>query len=189
MMLMVAADMNRYGEFASVFALEKAIYFLQRFGGQDIFKIDFKPYIYGPYSGGKVAHVLYRMNGSYIKGMVGMQNRPFDYIWLTDDAAQDAYSFISNHENKELMKICSNTMKFLSPYYSNYSLELLSTVDYVLNDRQDFENWRNQEEEVILQKLHQKLHDWSSRKEKMFKAEHLELAVNYLRQYEGISYN
>lgn len=189
MMLMVAADMNRYGEFASVFALEKAIYFLQRFGGQEIFKIDFKPYIYGPYSGGKVAHVLYRMNGSYIKGMVGMQNRPFDYIWLTDDAAKDAYSFISNHENKELMEICSNTMKFLSPYYSNYSLELLSTVDYVLNNKQDFENWRNQEEEAILQKLRQKLHDWSSRKEKMFKAEHLELAVNYLRQYEGISYN
>lgn len=34
--------------------------------------------------------MLYRLNGSYIKGMGEMQNRPFDYIWLIDDAQSEA---------------------------------------------------------------------------------------------------
>ena len=66
MLLSMFNEMNVNGEFASVFAAEKLIYFMQRFGAKKYFKIDFKPYYYGPYSGGKVAHVLYHMNGSYI---------------------------------------------------------------------------------------------------------------------------
>ena len=94
MLLMMFGDMVANGEFASVFAAEKLIYFMQRFGGKDLFRIDFKPYYYGPYSGGKIAHMLYRMNGSYIKGMVGMESKPFDFIWLVDGAEKSACKLI-----------------------------------------------------------------------------------------------
>ena len=52
MMLDVLCDMVSYGEFASVFAAEKTVYFLQRKGAGDIFNIDFVRSFYGPYSRG-----------------------------------------------------------------------------------------------------------------------------------------
>ena len=64
MLLDVLCDMVSYGEFISVFAAEKAVYFLQRMGANHIFKIDFIRGYYGPYSGGKIAHVMYYLNGS-----------------------------------------------------------------------------------------------------------------------------
>ena len=181
MLLMMFNDININGEFASVFAAEKLIYFMQRFGAKDYFKIDFKPYYYGPYSGGKVAHVLYHMNGSYIKGMGGMENRPFDYIWMIDGADQEASAFIDGYKDNSLRLICDKTKRFLRGYYSNYSLELLSTVDYLLENVQSLKNWRNDDVDNVLDVLALEIQKWSKRKEKMFKRGLLMNAVVYLR--------
>lgn len=181
MLLLMFIDININGEFASVFAAEKLIYFMQRFGAKDYFKIDFIPYYYGPYSGGKVAHVLYHMNGSYIKGMAGMENRPFDYIWLTDGAEQEAHAFIDGYKDNSLRVICDKTQRFLRGYYSNYSLELLASVDYLLEHAQALKGWRNHEMGYVLDILEQEIQKWSKRKEQMFKRALLEHAVTYLR--------
>lgn len=181
MLLVMFGDMNKNGEFASVFAAEKVIYFMQRFGAKDLFKIDFKPYYYGPYSGGKVAHVLYRMNGSYIKGMGGMENRPFDYIWLIDGAEREAIEYIDGYKDKRLREICANTMKFLQGCYSNYTLELLSSVDYLLQTVPTLENWRNDEANDVLDILEIEIQRWSWRKGQMFKRALLLDALNYLK--------
>lgn len=181
MLLHLFVDLNINGEFASVFASEKLIYFMQRFGAKSYFKIDFKPYYYGPYSGGKVAHVLYHMNGSYIKGMGSMENRPFDYLWLTDDAEQEANAFINGYKDNSLRAICDNTKRFLRGYYSNYSLELLATVDYLLENAESLKNWRNDNMENVLDTLELEIQKWSKRKEQMFKRALLSIAVCHLR--------
>jgi O-acetyl-ADP-ribose deacetylase (regulator of RNase III) len=181
MLLQMFGDMIANGEFASVFAAEKTIYFMQRFGAKSLFKIEFQPYYYGPYSGGKVAHVLYRMNGSYIKGMGGMQTRPFDYIWLIDGAEEEARQFIDENDNKKLRAICDKTMHFLKGYYSNYSLELLSTVDYLLETVPSLKKWRSEDEREILDILEHEIQSWSRRKEQMFKRNLLADALEYLR--------
>ncbi len=184
MLLMMIADMNRYGEFASVFAVEKLVYFMQRFGGKSFFRIDFKPYIYGPYSGGKVAHVLYHMNGSYVKGMGGMQSRPFDYIWLTDDAEKEASRFIEDYKDDSLKNICQRTMAFLRSYYSNYSLELLSTVDYILQNIPALKDWKTDDEDMVVGLIGQEICRWSSRKESLFNQEFQKKAFCYLKESE-----
>ncbi|MDE5829205.1 MAG: macro domain-containing protein [Duncaniella sp.] len=181
MLITLMADMNRHGEFASVFAAEKLVYFMQRFGGKDFFKIEFRPYVYGPYSGGKVAHVLYHMNGSYIKGMGGMQNRPFDYIWLVDDAEKEALDYISNLADDKARTVCDRTMRFLRSFYSNYTLELLSSVDFLLHSVPTLKGWRDMDNDIVIDHLRSCLHDWSSRKEAMFNTTYLEIAVNYLK--------
>ena len=181
MLLLMFYDMNINGEFASVFAAEKLIYFLQRFGAKEYFKIDFKPYYYGPYSGGKVAQVLYHMNGSYIKGMGGIENRPFDYIWLIDGAGKEADNYIDRCMNNSLRQICEKTKEFLRGYYSNYSLELLTTVDYLLENVPMLQNWRTKDMGYVLDILEQEIQEWSKRKEQMFKRALLSDAVNYLR--------
>ena len=182
MLLSMFGDMNKNGEFASVFAAEKIIYFMQRFGAKDLFKIDFKPYYYGPYSGGKVAHVLYHMNGSYIKGMGGMESRPFDYIWLIDGAEQEANDFINSYKDNKLREFCTKTMGFLQGCYSNYTLELLSSVDYLLQTVPGLENWKNDDPNTVLDTLEYEIQNWSKRKEQMFKRTLLLDAINYLKE-------
>lgn len=183
MLLLMFSDMNSDGEFASVFAAEKIVYFMQRFGAKDLFKIDFMPYYYGPYSGGKVAHVLYHMNGSYIKGMGGMENKPFDYIWLIDGADIEADKYIEEKGDERLRTICNKTKSFLRGYYSNYSLELLSSVDYLLENAPTLKNWRTDATDVVLDILESEISKWSKRKEQMFKRSWLEEALGYLKVY------
>lgn len=182
MLLILLGDMTKNGEFASIFAAEKVIYFLQRFGASDIFKIDYVPYYYGPYSGGKVAHLLYSLNGSYIKGMRNMQNRPFDYIWLLDNAVQDAKNYIDNApDSTRLYNICNKTMSFLCNYYSNYSLELLSSVDYMLKNVPALEQWQHNDDNTILDILTSEIQCWSKRKGQLFQRNYLYEAYNYLK--------
>lgn len=182
MLLTMFYDMWTYGEFASVFAAEKLIYFLQRFGAKEYFKIEFKPYYYGPYSGGKVAHVLYYMNGSYIKGMGGMETRPFDFIWLIDGAAQEARNYIDEApDGQRLRDICDCTQRFLRGYYSNYSLELLSSVDFLLENAPELKDWRVLEMDAVVDMLEKEIKEWSRRKEQLFQRELLTKAVVYLR--------
>lgn len=182
MLLVMFADMVRQGEFASVFAAEKLIYFMQCFGARNIFKIDYRPYYYGPYSGGKVAHVLYALNGSYIEGMTAMDNRPFDYVWIFADTESEAYKFLDDYEDGARCKdICEHTKVFLSGYYSNYTLELLSSVHYLLNNAPELAGWRTMADETVLSHLAGEIQRWSARKEKLFKQEYLAIAYNYLK--------
>lgn len=183
MLLLMFSDMNREGEFASVFAAEKLIYFMQRCGAKNYFRIDFKPYHYGPYSGGKVAHVLYYMNGSYVKGMGGMSARPFDYIWLTDDAAAEAKKYVDNYKDSSLRDICDKAMHFLSGNYSNFSLELLSTVDYLLENKPEMRGWKDADEEEVIAYIEHEMKKWSYRKGKMFNASFIMIALRELKRF------
>ena len=51
-------------------------------------------------------------------------------MWLSSDTFKDVQNFLANEENKLYEDICKKTASFLSGYYSNYLLELLSTVDF-----------------------------------------------------------
>ncbi|MDE6480599.1 MAG: macro domain-containing protein [Muribaculaceae bacterium] len=181
MLIIMLADICRFGEFASVFAAEKLIYFMQRLGAKDIFKIDFKPYTYGPYSGGKVAHVLYHLNGSYIKGMTALEARPFDYIWLTDDAEKEAIAYLNECNGKIYLEICEKTKRFLRSFYSNYSLELLSTVDFILHRLCPASVWKQEDQNTLESTVNTEIQKWSTRKGQIFKPEFIRKAIDHLR--------
>lgn len=168
MMLDVLCDMVSYGEFASVFAAEKAVYFLQRNGAKNIFNIDFTRSFYGPYSKGKIAHVLYYLNGSYVRGMGGMQTKPFDEIWLLSDTSTSVSDYLNSEENQKFKEISERTKLFLRGYYSTYSLELLSTVDYILLNDKRLEQWKNMNNCDVIDLVNEDISQWSQRKEAFF---------------------
>jgi hypothetical protein len=183
LLLDVLCDMVSYGEFISVFAAEKIVYFLQRLGAKDIFKVEFTRGYYGPYSGGKIAHVLYYLNGSYIKGMVGMQNKPFDAIWLLDDTVGYITSYLELPENKNYRDIANRTKDFLRGYYSNYSLELLSTVDYILNEEQSVSHCDISDKDSFIEYINENISAWNSRKQRIFTgSRYISLIVDHLNQ-------
>ena len=186
-LLEVLCDMVSYGEFISVFAAEKIVYFLQRLGARDIFKIDFVRGYYGPYSGGKIAHVLYYLNGSYIKGMVGMQNRPFDEIWLLDGTHEYITSYLSIPENKQYLEMAERAKNFLRGYYSNYSLELLSTIDYILTDELSASRDCDMDDATFIGYINDNISSWSTRKQRIFTgSKYIPMIINHLKENQMI---
>ncbi len=182
MLLDVLCDMVSYGEFASEFAAEKIVYFFQRFGAADIFKIAFHRAYYGPYSG-KVRHVLHYLNGSYIMGMVDLQKKPFDEFWILPDTPNAVSEYLSLPENAIYQAQSQMVKEFLRGYYSSYSLELLATVDYILNTDTALGHWRNMNQQIVLDKVIADISEWSARKEKLFnKPEYIKIMLNHLSE-------
>ena len=157
MLLAILYDMVHYGEFVSEFSSEKAVYFLQRLGAKEVFKLDFKPNFYGAYSG-KVKHILYQLNGSYISGYGGKDTKPFEPLSLAFDAENEVLAYLQTPENTENAIIVEKTKKMLANFYSSFALELLSTVDYIVQ-KDDIKS-------VI--EIQGKLANWSDRKHNLF---------------------
>lgn len=167
MMLDVMVDMVAHGEFVSEFAAEKIAYFLQRFGASDVFKLSYKRGVYGPYSG-KVRYVLHYINGSYIMGMSDLSKRPFEEIMITPSAAEDVKNILCKPENIRYKEISDKTKLFLSGYYSSYSLELLSTVDFLLQSELQLKSWQSMPYNKVLDILVHDISQWNERKQRLF---------------------
>lgn len=157
MLLAVLYEMVRNGEFVTEFSSEKIAYFLQRFGGINAFNLEFKPNFYGPYSG-KVKHVLYYLNGSYIMGYSAKDKKPFEELALISDAEFEVEKFLNQPENIIFKTVVEKVKNFLTGFYSPFGLELLSTIDFIINEKQADTN-----EKVI-----DELNKWSDRKKTMF---------------------
>lgn len=130
MILYVLYGLVKQGEFVSEFSSEKIAYFLQRLGGADVLKLNFKPFYYGPYSG-KVKHLIHYLNGSYIFGYDSKDKKPFQEIGIFLELEPEVIGYLQSPGNAEYFDIAERTKSFLDGYFSNYGLELLSTVDYL----------------------------------------------------------
>lgn len=173
MMLEILYDLVSQGEFISEFAAEKVTYFLQRFGAEKYFKLKFIPYHYGPYSG-KVKHVLFHLNGSYIKGYSSKESKPFEELWPVEDGRNAVTQFLKNSDSNQYWEIVNNTKHFLSGYYSPFGLELLSSVDYLMNTE------HTGDVDLIMSKLA----EWNKRKKNLFaNRKFVEKAVNHILKF------
>ena len=169
LLLYVLYDLVRHGEYVSEFSSEKVCYFLQRFGAADLFNLHYEPKYYGPYSG-KVKYVLNAMNGSYIMGYSDMNKKPFESLTLVSDVIDEIEQFIKS--DVSLNDIATKTMNFLHGFYSDFGLELLSSVDYIMCQYG---------KEISVDDIYKHLSEWSSRKGKLFHdKKHIELANKHL---------
>ena len=156
LLLYLLFDLVRHGEFVSEFSSEKVCYFLQKFGAEDLFKLSYSPKYYGPYSG-KVRYVLNALNGSYIMGYSDMNRKPFDSLFLIPDTYADVEQVIMN--NSILLNIANRTKSFLEGFYSDFGLELLSSVDYIM---------AMYGKNISNEQIYERMVEWNQRKAKMF---------------------
>lgn len=171
LLLYVLYDLVKNGEFVSEFSSEKVCYFLQKFGAKKYFKLDFHQNFYGPYSG-KVRYVLNVLNGSYLMGYSDMNKKPFDPLTLVSDAYDDVKNHIEN--NEELIKIANSTTRFLTGFYSDFSLELLSSINYIIEKENIFD------EDIISEELGK----WNSRKRSLFSNPNFtKVALNHIKSF------
>lgn len=173
MLLSVLYDLAKNGEFVSEFAAEKIAYFLQRFGAKESFRLEYKPNFYGPYSG-KVKHVLYYLNGSYIIGYSSKDKKPFEELDLIPDGEKDVFDFLQLPENETNREIANKTKNFLHGFYSQFGLELLSTVDFIIQEKQD----------SSIDTITNELENWSDRKKTLFTDPNfIQIAINNINKH------
>ena len=182
MLLDVLMDLVAYGEFVSEFSAEKIVYFLQLFGASDVFKLEYDRAIYGPYSG-KVRYVLHHLNGSYIMGMSDLSKHPFDIIWLAANISDDVQNYLGREENHQYKMISDRTKAFLGGFYSNYCLELLSTVHFLLNEDPKLKGWKAKSQAEVTETLCEDIQNWNARKQRLFnKPEHVQIMLEHIAQ-------
>lgn len=171
MLLSLLYESVRNGEFVSEFSSEKIAYFLQRFGAKQTFNLEFQPNFYGPYSG-KVKHVLYYLNGSYIMGYSSKDKKPFEELGLIIDAEPEVNEFLNKSENAEHKKIVDKTKSFLAGFYSPFGLELLSTIDFIISEKKA----------NTLEEITNELQNWSDRKKTLFtNQKFIQIAINNIK--------
>lgn len=170
LLLYVLYDLVKQGEFVSEFSSEKVCYFLQRFGAEKYFKLHYNPNFYGPYSG-KVRFVLNALNGSYLMGYSDMNKKPFEPLTLIADGYQEVKELVEN--NPELFSIAAKTTQFLKGFYADFSLELLSSLDYLTLKYQSYSSAL----------IAANLESWSERKRTMFsRPEYVEIGLRHLEE-------
>jgi O-acetyl-ADP-ribose deacetylase (regulator of RNase III) len=170
LLLYLLFDLVKNGEYVSEFSSEKICYFLQRFGAKKYFKLEFEPNFYGPYSG-KVRYVLNALNGSYIMGFSDMNKKPFEPLTLIADGYETVKMHIEN--NAELTEIAQKTIAFLTGFYSDFALELFSSIDYLSLKN----NTINKE---IISK---QLEAWSDRKRTLFSnSKYIDISINHIQK-------
>lgn len=115
--------------------------------------------------------------------MGDMQQKPFDYIWLTPDTRDVIEEYLSRKENAEYKIICDKTSAFLSGFYSNYLLELLSTVDFILSTKEELHNWLTMDIYDITSSVEESIAEWSKRKKLLFcDRQHIDMVVEHLKE-------
>lgn len=178
MLLAISYDLVRNGEFLSEFSAEKICYFLQRFGAADIFKLDFSANYYGPYSG-KVRHVLYYLNGSYIMGFSQKDKKPFEPLSVLMSTEKEVLEYLSKEEFEREREIVAKTKQFLKGVYDDFALELLSTLDFIIQ----------KEQSTDLEVIKTSIRNWNDRKSKQFGNERfLKFGVDKLSVTDFVNY-
>lgn len=176
MMLSLLYHYRQLGEYASEFAAEKLMYFLQRVGEPQL-QLDFQKHYYGPYSG-KVRHVLYALNGHFISGVSLKSNRPFEPLELHLERMAEVEGYISAHASAEQQKRLALLTELLDGFQSPAGLELLASLDFLIRENKTFE----------IDKLSEALKNWSSRKKRLFTNHQISIAHTRLQAYKDSLY-
>ncbi|MEQ8239272.1 MAG: macro domain-containing protein [Cyclobacteriaceae bacterium] len=172
LLLYVLYDLVRNGEYVSEFSSEKVAYFLQRFGARKYFKLTYQPNFYGPYSG-KVRFLLNTLNGSYVMGYSDMNKKPFEPLTLIADGYEEVKKYVEN--KPELYAIAAKTIKFLNGFYSDFALELLSSIDFI----------SQQEKSLNRDLITSKLDSWNDRKRSLFSnPKYLDISLQHLNKMQ-----
>lgn len=161
------------GETINLFVANKLAYLLQRLGASNFKKLRFEAHLYGPYSVG-VEHMLYHINGKYLKGLEQRDVKAFETLELQYENAEAVGAFVEKDLEAEQRQILDALFSLISGFETAFSLELLATVDFI----------RQQQNAADVTAILNTVGNWSARKKKMFQRHYVEIAAQHLQEYE-----
>jgi hypothetical protein len=161
---------ERMGEASSLFAANKLAYFLQRIG--ESLKLKFVAHHYGPYAV-QVGHVLYALNGKYLKGLEQKTAKAFEPLMLNYGVYEEVKEYVDTQLTHEQRKRLDSLLFLIDGFQSTLSLEVLASVDFVLKENPSYTK------EQVFDALQQ----WSDRKKDLFKFQYVSIAYDHLHEY------
>jgi len=172
MILYLMFHYEAVGDISSLFSANKLAYFLQESG--ENLRLNFKAYHYGPYAV-QLNHVLYGINGVYLKGLEQNQAKAFEPLLLNYNRYSEVESFVKSKLSVLQMDRLRSVLKLIEGFESTYALELLASIDFL----------RKQENISSLEEVKACIGKWNQRKANLFKPEHIELAYEHLESFES----
>lgn len=172
MLLHLLFQHEAMGESSSLFVANKVAWFLQRRGEK--LRLKFTAHHYGPYAV-QLNHVLLDMNGVYLKGMEQNEVKPFESLQLNYQKYEEVNQFVHTSLSLKQRQRLDDVLKLLRGFESMFSLELLSSVDYLTV------NQPNKELKDIIEELSK----WSKRKRDIFQPHQIEIAYKHLQNYSN----
>lgn len=181
---LILASFEKYlilGYDLTLLEAQKLAYFIQRLG-QNL-KLVHKKDQYGPYSK-NLAYLLNHLDGHYLDGMKHKNAKAHDKINLFTNKLNKIHEFININCSNEQKNILLKVSEIIEGFESPPGMELLSTVDYIINETKsndpnrilyEIKNWSTEKK-------------WNDRKTKLFKQEYVELAYNRLLEYQDSLY-
>ncbi len=157
--------------------IQKLSYFLQEAG--EPLRLEYVKHKYGPYAH-NLNHVLKHIEGHYIRGYGdGTAKAESAEIYVLPKARVAAQAFLATEleAQKRLEQVSNLIIGFETPY----GMELLATVHWV--STKETTPAQDSEQAIAL------VHEWSDRKRKMFKPEHIRKAWQRLHQQNWLTAN
>ncbi|MBL7818658.1 MAG: macro domain-containing protein [Saprospiraceae bacterium] len=158
------------GENTNVFVANKLAYFLQRVG--EPMRLTFKKASYGPYSP-QVAHVLYQLNGVYLKGLEQFEAKPFEPLFLNYTAYDQIKKHVEQSLTTEQRQHLTSLSHLIQGFESFLALEVLATVDFLKKENP------NLDKEGIAKAIA----EWSPRKKQQMTDDLISIAWKRLSDY------
>ena len=166
------------GESASLFVANKLAYFIQNMGIN--LNLRFVANKYGPYAD-EVRHVLYHLNGAYLSGMEQQSAKPFEKIHLKYEKFDELVTYIRKEFNSEQMQRLNQMMKLIIGFESALSLEVLSTVAFILKEHPSYNS--NEVTNAVYNWAERP--DWAARKKSIMTQEYIDIAYQHLKAYSS----
>ncbi len=168
---MLLSALNSYqilGYSINLLVTQKIAYFLQRLG--EPLNLDFEKGWYGPYSN-KLQHLLKYLNGYFLRFKYNA-TKPSTKVYLNHLESVKNYSKMKLDNNQK--DILNKINKLIEGFESPYGLELLATVDFIIQHNKSIQN----KEEII-----NDIGNWTKRKKELMKPYHIEVAYKRLNKY------
>lgn len=179
MFLSIFEKYKELGFQLSFIEAHKLIYFLQRFG--EPLNLSFEKNRYGPYSH-IIDHMLYDVEGSFLRGTKFKEAKPQDNIYLVDDYFDEIHKFIEKDLTTEQKYRLELIYEFIEGFESPLGLELLATVDYIIqNSKIDLSK------EELIDNIYNWDADhpsWGKRKKDLMKKEYIAVALDRIKAYQ-----
>lgn len=163
MLLYLLKEYQVLGYNINLLVVQKLAYFLQRFG--EPLNLDFEKGFYGPYAH-KLLHLMKYINGHFI-WFKEEENKPGSLVTLDKRnyyKVEKYYNELLSNEQKDRLK---KVLLLIDGFESPYGLELLATVDFVIQKTgtTDFDKIQNE------------IHNWTTRKKNLMKPVHIQIAT------------
>jgi len=146
---------------------QKIAYFLQRFG--EPLNLTFQKGHYGPYSH-QLQHLLKYLNGHFLK-FKHEETKPDTSVTLNNYDVVQKYS--EENLSEDQIKRLSLVQELIEGFESPYGLELLATVDFIYQN----------ESIGSINELSNRISEWTRRKKKIMKSNHIKVADRRLKEY------